>query len=143
MRDAGKIRLVGISNASVEQIDIARQVLGDGGLASVQNEFSARFRSSERELWHCTDHGIAFLQWSPLGGAGQARDLGKRFTPFAEVAGEVGASPQQVALAWMLALSPVVIPIPGSTRPVTARESAAAADIVLSDDQLARLDATG
>jgi len=142
LRDEGKIRLVGISNASIEQIDIARGVLGEGGLASVQNEFSPRFRSSEAELWHCHDHDIAFLPWSPLGGAGQAHELGDRFTSFAEVAGEVGASAQQVVLAWMLAKSPVVIPIPGCTRPLTARDSAAAVDIVLSDDQLARLDAT-
>ena len=143
LRNAGKIRLIGISNASVEQIDIARQVLGEGGLASVQNEFSPRFRSSERELRHCSDHDIAFLPWSPLGGSGRARGLGEQFRPFAEVAGEVGASPQQVALAWMLALSPAVIPIPGSTHPLTARESAGAADLVLSDDQLARLNAGG
>jgi aryl-alcohol dehydrogenase-like predicted oxidoreductase len=142
LRQAGKIRLVGISNASIEQIDIAREVLGEGGLASVQNEFSPRFRSSERELRHCTHHDIAFLPWSPLGGAGGARDLGDRIAPFAEIAGELGASAQQVALAWLLAKSPIVIPIPGSTRPVTARESAAAAELVLSDDQLARLDAT-
>ncbi len=143
LRDAGRIRLVGISNASIDQIDIARRVLGDGGLASVQNEFSPRFRSSEPELRHCSDHDIAFLPWSPLGGAGHARELGERFAPFAEVAGEVGASPQQVALAWMLAKSPVVIPLPGSTRPITARESAAAAELLLSQDQLARLDAAG
>jgi len=142
LRAAGKIRLVGISNASIEQIDIARDVLGDGGLASVQNQFSPRFRSSEPELWHCHDHDIAFLPWSPLGGAARAGELGERFLAFAEVAGELGASAQQVALAWMLAKSPVVIPIPGCTRPLTARESAAAVDIVLGDDQFARLDAT-
>ena len=142
LRAAGKIRLIGISNASIEQIDIARSVLGEGGLASVQNQFSPKFRSSERELRHCSDHDIAFLPWSPLGGPSRGRGLGEQFRPFAEVAGEVGASWQQVTLAWMLAMSPVVIPIPGSTRPLTARESAGAAELVLSGDQLARLDAT-
>jgi aryl-alcohol dehydrogenase-like predicted oxidoreductase len=75
---AGKIRLAGISNASIEQIDIARRVLGDGNLASVQNQFSPAFRSSEGELRHAAEHGIAFLPWSPLGGMGRAGRLGAR-----------------------------------------------------------------
>jgi aryl-alcohol dehydrogenase-like predicted oxidoreductase len=70
--DAGKIRMAGISNATIEQIDIARQVLGEGHLASVQNQFSPAFRSSEPELRHAASLGIAFLPWSPLGGIGRA-----------------------------------------------------------------------
>src|SRR6266550_4022015 len=74
--DAGKIRLAGISNASIEQIELARSILGEGNLASVQNEFSPAFRSSEGELRHCAEAGIAFLPWSPLGGSGRAGQLG-------------------------------------------------------------------
>src|SRR5207247_1818189 len=70
--DSGKIRLAGISNASIEQIELARSILGEGNLASVQNEFSPAFRSSEGELRHCAEAGIAFLPWSPLGGPGRA-----------------------------------------------------------------------
>ena len=143
LRRAGKVRLVGISNADLEQIRIAQEVLGEGGLASVQNEFSPRFRSSEDELRYCGEQGIAFLPWSPLGGMSEARELGERSAAFAEVAGELGVSPQQVCLAWELAKAPTVIPIPGASRPESVRDSAAAAALTLDDDQLARLDATG
>ena len=107
---------------------------------SVQNQFSPAFRSSEPELRLCDQLGIAFLPWSPLGGIKNASDLGASFGPFAEVAREVGATPQQVTLAWMLAKSPVVIPIPGSSRPETIRASAAAVDLQLTPEQVARLD---
>jgi aryl-alcohol dehydrogenase-like predicted oxidoreductase len=138
--DAGKIRLAGISNASIEQIDIARRVLGEGNLASVQNQFSPSFRSSEPELRHCATRGIAFLPFSPLGGISRAGQLGQRHTAFQDVASARGVSPQQVALAWMLAKAPVVIPIPGASRPESVTDSAAAADLVLSAAELDRLD---
>jgi len=138
--DAGKIRLAGISNASVAQIREAQEVLG-GRLASVQNQFSPAFRDSEEELRACDELGLAFLPWSPLGGISNAAELGSRHAAFAEVAQAHGASPQQVTLAWELALSPVVVPIPGSSRPETIRDSAAAAELDLSDDEVARLSA--
>jgi aryl-alcohol dehydrogenase-like predicted oxidoreductase len=134
---AGKVRLVGLSNVSVDQIEQARQVVE---VASVQNEFSPRFRRSEGELAFCAAQRIAFLPWSPLGGIGRGRDLGGRHTAFAEVAAAHGVSPQQVALAWELAKAPVVIPIPGASRPETITDSAAAATLRLSADDLARLD---
>jgi aryl-alcohol dehydrogenase-like predicted oxidoreductase len=140
--DAGKIRMAGISNASIEQIDIARRVLGEGNLASVQNQFSPGFRSSEGELRHAASHGIAFLPWSPLGGIGSAGRLGARHTAFAEVADAHGVSPQQVTLAWMLAKAPVVIPIPGASRPESITDSAQAADLVLTGSEISRLDAS-
>jgi aryl-alcohol dehydrogenase-like predicted oxidoreductase len=137
--DAGKIRQAGISNANPDQITVAQQILG-GRLASVQNQFSPAFRSSEPELDLCHELGIAFLPWSPLGGIRNAAELGATYQPFADVAREVGASPQQVTLAWMLAKSPVVVPIPGSSRPETIRASAAAVDLQLTPDQVGRLD---
>lgn len=138
--DEGKILMAGVSNATVAQIDEAQQVLG-GRLVSVQNQFSPRFRSSEGELEHCEKLGIAFIPWSPLGGIGNADDIERTYPAFAAVAKEVGASPQQVTLAWMLAKGSRVIPIPGSSRPETAVSSAAAAAIELTPDQVARLDA--
>jgi aryl-alcohol dehydrogenase-like predicted oxidoreductase len=138
--DAGKIRMAGISNATIAQIDIARNVLGEGNLASVQNQFSPAFRSSEPELAHAASLGIAFLPWSPLGGIGRAGQLGTRYAAFQEVADAHGVSPQQVTLAWMLARAPVVIPIPGASRPESIADSARSADLVLSADELARLD---
>jgi aryl-alcohol dehydrogenase-like predicted oxidoreductase len=137
--DAGKIRLAGISNATVEQIDIARRVLGEGRLASVQNQFSPAFRSSENELRHTTNLGIAFLPWSPLGGIGQAGDLGSRHAAFAEIAQARGVSPQRLTLAWMLALAPTVIPIPGASRPESITDSAQAPDLVLTPEEVDRL----
>lgn len=137
LRAAGKVRLVGLSNVSVDQIRQARELVE---VASVQNEFSPRFRRSEGELAWCAANRIAFLPWSPLGGIGRGRDLGGRHRAFAEVAGAHGVSPQQVALAWELAKAPVVIPIPGSSRPETILDSAAAASLRLSADELARLD---
>jgi len=137
--DEGKILMAGVSNATVAQIDEAQEVLG-GRLVSVQNEFSPRFRSSEGELAHCEELGIAFIPWSPLGGIGRAGQIEGGHPAFAEVAAEVGASPQQVTLAWMLAKGSRVIPIPGSSRPETAVASAAAADLTLTPEQVARLD---
>jgi len=137
--DAGKIRLAGISNATIAQIDTARRILGEGNLASVQNQFSPAFRSSEDELRHCGDLGIAFLPWSPLGGIGQAGDLGARHSAFQEIADGHGVSPQQVTLAWMLALAPVLIPIPGASRPASITDSAQAADLVLTGAEVERL----
>ncbi|MEZ0110507.1 aryl-alcohol dehydrogenase-like predicted oxidoreductase [Catenulispora sp. EB89] len=138
--DEGKIRQAGISNASTQQIQLANEILG-GRLVSVQNQFSPRFRSSEEELQLCAVLGLAFLPWSPLGGISQAAGLGSRFDAFAEVGAAHGVSPQQACLAWMLAKAPVVIPIPGSSRPETIRDSVAAADLVLSAGEFARLDA--
>jgi aryl-alcohol dehydrogenase-like predicted oxidoreductase len=137
--DAGKIRYAGVSNASPDRIREANDILG-GRLVSVQNQFSPRYRSSEPELALCTELGIAFLPWSPFGGIGSAGKLGSRFTAFSEIGKEYGVSPHQVCLAWMLAKSPVVIPIPGSSRPETIRDSVSAADLQLSTEDFARLD---
>ncbi len=136
--DEGKILMAGISNANPEQIRMAQEILG-GRLVSVQNQFSPRFRSSEPELELCAEMGIAFLPWSPLGGIAQAGELGGQHAAFAEVAAERGVSPQQVALAWELAKADVVIPIPGASRPESVRDSVLAADLELSEEELARL----
>jgi aryl-alcohol dehydrogenase-like predicted oxidoreductase len=141
LQEAGKVRLVGISNANLEQIDIARRILGEGNLASVQNQFSATFRSSEDELRRCAELGIAFLPWSPLGGIGKAGSLGERFAPYGEVARNHDVSPQQVALAWQLAKAPVVIPIPGASRPESIIDSVRAVDLQLTPEEIALLDA--
>jgi aryl-alcohol dehydrogenase-like predicted oxidoreductase len=140
--DEGVIAQAGISNANPDQIRLSQEILG-GRLASVQNQFSPSFRSSEPELELCDELGIAFLPWSPLGGISAAGELGSKFAPFAEVAKERGVSPQQVALAWELAKSPVVIPIPGSSRPETIQDSVRAVDLELTDEEITRLDAAG
>jgi aryl-alcohol dehydrogenase-like predicted oxidoreductase len=136
--DEGKIRYAGVSNFNPAQIREANEILG-GRLVSVQNEFSPAFRSSEPELELCAEMGIAFLPWSPLGGIGRGGSLGERFGTFAEIGSAHGVSPQQVCLAWMLAKAPVVIPIPGSSRPESIRDSAAAVDLVLTAEELTAL----
>ncbi|KRE43978.1 aldo/keto reductase [Knoellia sp. Soil729] len=137
--DSGKVARVGLSNADPDQIRAAHDVLGDA-LASVQNQFSPAFRSSRPEIDVCDELGLAFLPWSPLGGLNGAKGLAETFPVFAEVAQAHGVSAQQVALAWELAQSPVVIPIPGAKRPESVTDSAAAADLELTDDEVARLD---
>ena len=139
--DEGKIRLAGVSNLNPEQITLANEILG-GRLASVQNQFSPAFRSSEPELQLCDRMGVAFLPWSPLGGIGNAGDLGSRFAPFQQVAQAHGVSPQQIALAWELAKSSVVVPIPGASRPESILDSVRAVDLTLSPEELAALDAS-
>jgi aryl-alcohol dehydrogenase-like predicted oxidoreductase len=139
--DSGKVAGIGLSNANPQQIRDAHAVLGDA-LVSVQNQFSPKFRSSRPEIDVCEELGIAFLPWSPLGGLSDAKELAEKHPAFAEVAAERGVSAQQVALAWELAQSPVVIPIPGAKRPQSITDSAAAASLELSADELARLDAS-
>jgi len=136
--DDGIIRQAGISNANPEQIREAYEIL-DGRLASVQNQYSPAFRSSQPELDLCTELGVAFLSWSPLGGIKSAADLGTRFAPFQQVADAHGVSPQAVTLAWHLAASPQVIPIPGASRPESILDSVTAADLTLSAEELGLL----
>jgi aryl-alcohol dehydrogenase-like predicted oxidoreductase len=137
---SGKVRMVGLSNADPDQIRAAHKVLG-GALVSVQNQFSPAYRSSRPEIDVCEELGLAFLPWSPLGGLTDAKELADKHPAFKEVADQHGVSAQQVALAWELAQSPVVIPIPGAKRPESITDSAAAADLALTDDEVARLDA--
>ena len=138
LRQEGKVQLVGVSNADPAQI---REAAGTTRLAAVQNELSPRFRSSEPEVEVCAELGVAFLPWSPLGGMGSAASLGTEHAAFGEVARARGVSPQQVCLAWLLAKAPVVIPIPGARRVESILDSVAAAELVLSAEELARLDA--
>ncbi|MEV2235740.1 aldo/keto reductase [Streptomyces phaeochromogenes] len=150
--DAGKIRYAGISNTDVGQIRRAHALLGDR-LVSVQNRYSPAVRDSEPELRLCVELGLAFLPWSPLGGISRSSLDGpsRRLPPedtghstgldaFHAVARERGVSPQQVCLAWLLARSPMVVPIPGASRPGTIRDSAGAADLELTPEEVARLE---
>ena len=138
--DSGLIVRAGLSNADPAQIRLAHEILGDG-LVSVQNQFSPRFRSSQPELDLCDSLGVAFLPWSPLGGMSRAGGLGSTYAVLAEVASRYDVSPQQVCLAWELQKSPLVIPIPGASRPESIADSARAADLVLDDEDFALVDA--
>jgi aryl-alcohol dehydrogenase-like predicted oxidoreductase len=137
--DDGLVQRAGISNADVAQIDVARSIVGPA-LVSVQNQFAPGWRFSADELAHCAGHGLAFIPWSPFGGVTAAGSLGSTAPAFAEVAQELGVSVYQVTLAWHLAQADVVVPIPGASRPASIQDSAAAADLQLTPEQLARLD---
>ncbi|MFE7550059.1 aldo/keto reductase [Streptomyces gardneri] len=144
--DAGTIRLAGISNVDAERILLAREILGDR-LVSVQNRYSPAVRESEAELRLCAELGLAFLPWSPLGGISRssldgasALEEDPEFGGFHRVARERGVSPQRVALAWLLTRSDSVLPIPGASRPETARDSAAAAGLDLGAEERELLD---
>jgi aryl-alcohol dehydrogenase-like predicted oxidoreductase len=138
--DDGLVRMAGISNADIAQIDAARAIVGDA-LVSVQNQFSPGYRSSAGELAHCAAAGLAFLPWSPFGGVSAAKSLGSTAAEFGAVAEELGVSVYRVTLAWHLAQADVVVPIPGASRPESIVDSAAAADLELTAEQLARLNA--
>lgn len=142
----GTIRLAGVSNVDTGQIRLAREVLGDR-LVSVQNRYSPAVRESEAELGLCAELGLAFLPWSPLGGISRssldgasALEEDPEFGVFHRIARERGVSPQRIALAWLLARSETVLPIPGASRPETVRDSAGAAELLLSREELAALD---
>jgi aryl-alcohol dehydrogenase-like predicted oxidoreductase len=140
LADEGLVRMVGISNADIAQIDAARQIVG-AALVSVQNQFSPGYRSSTGELEHCAAHGLAWLPWGPFGGVSAAGALDATAPAFAEVAQELGVSVYRVTLAWHLAQADVVLPIPGASRSASIVDSAAAADLSLTPEQLARLQA--
>ncbi|WP_439680625.1 aldo/keto reductase [Embleya sp. MST-111070] len=144
LADAGTIRMVGLSNVDRAQIHEAREILGPR-LVSVQNRFSPAHTSTRDTLDLCTELGLAFLPWSPLGGISLSAvddpgtDAPTPDTPFHTLARAHGVSPQRICLAWHLAQSPVVLPIPGARRPASIRDSAAAAALTLSPRQLADL----
>lgn len=136
--DDGIVARVGLSNVDGDQVRLALEVIGDA-LVSVQNEYSPLVRDSEPVIDLCADLGLAFLSWGPFGGMREAKSLGSSFAPFAEVAEARRVSPQRVALAWQLARSPWVVPIPGASRPESVLDSVQAATLALTEDELAHL----
>jgi aryl-alcohol dehydrogenase-like predicted oxidoreductase len=135
LQDEGKVRWVGVSNASIEQIEQACSIVD---IVSVQNQLSLEFTSplAKGEVTLCEERGIAFLPWSPLGGISNASDAAGEHDAVRRSADAHGVSPQQVALAWLLSLSPAIIPIPGASRPESIQDSVAALDLELTGDEL-------
>jgi aryl-alcohol dehydrogenase-like predicted oxidoreductase len=135
LQDEGKVRWVGVSNASIEQIEQACSIVD---VVSVQNQLSLEFTSplAKGEVTLCEERGIAFLPWSPLGGISNASDAAGEHDAVRRAADAHGVSPQQVALAWLVSLSPTIIPIPGASRPESIQDSVAALDLELTGDEL-------
>ena len=128
----GKIRHAGLSEVTVDQIEAARAVVP---VVSVQNEYNLTQRKSEDVLEYCEAQGMGFIPWFPLASGGLLQPGG----PVDRIARAVGASPSQVALAWLLRRSPVMLPIPGTSSVAHVEENCAAATVQLSDDQVAEL----
>jgi pyridoxine 4-dehydrogenase len=129
LREQGKVRHVGLSEVGVDQVEAARRIVP---VASVQNRYSLADRAWERALDHCEREGIAFLPWFPLGAGRLAEARGA----LVEVARRHDATPAQVALAWLLQRSPVMVPIPGTSSVAHLEENLAASALRLDDDEL-------
>ncbi|MFD3505682.1 aldo/keto reductase [Streptomyces sp. NPDC058678] len=136
LRDEGKIRHVGLSEVTVEELVEAQQYVP---IVSVQNLFNLAERKSEAVLEHCEREGIAFIPWFPLA-TGQLAQPGGIL---AEAAARHEAAPAQLALAWLLHRSPVILPIPGTSKVAHLEDNVAAATISLTDDEVAQLSALG
>ena len=128
MRREGKIELIGLSEVGVEELSQARLITG---IASVQNLYNVVNRQSEAVLDHCEREGIGFIPWFPVATGRLANPGG----PLARLAGRAGVSAAQLALAWLLRRSPVMLPIPGTSSVEHLAENVAAASIELTDDQ--------
>ncbi len=136
MQREGLIRHVGLSEVSVAEIEAAQQHFP---VVSVQNMYNLVTRQSEAVLEHCERNGIGFIPWFPLA----AGSLAQPGSVLDAVAQRLGATPSQVALAWVLKRSPVMLPIPGTSSVKHLEENVAAADLTLSDEDFAQLDAAG
>jgi pyridoxine 4-dehydrogenase len=132
LRDEGKVRLVGVSNVSLEQLQTARDIVP---VATVQNRYNLEDRSSEDVLERCEELGLGFIPWFPLSAGSLAGPGG----PLDEIAGRHDATVAQVALAWLLARSEVMLPIPGTSSVEHLEENVAAAGIEPSDKDMAQL----
>ena len=130
----GKVRSVGLSQVSVEEIEAARRIVD---VATVQNRYNLVDRSSDAELRYCTEHGIGFMPWAPADAGSLAQD-GNAAARAAEAA---GATSTQVALAWLLQRSSVMLPIPGTASLEHLEENCAAATLELDRATVAALDA--
>jgi len=134
LQEQGKVRHIGLSEVSVDEIEQARAVTE---IASVQNLYNLTNRQSQDVLDHATREGLAFIPWFPIA----TGDLAAPDSPVADIATELGATPSQVALAWLLQTSPVVLPIPGTRSVDHLRENLGATSLELSAEDVARLDA--
>jgi pyridoxine 4-dehydrogenase len=133
-RDEGLIRHIGLSEVSVEQLQRAQKV---APIASVQNQYNVLERKHEALVDYCTEHGVVFIPWFPLGG--MAGGAGKVEAKLADLAKKYNATPQQLALAWLLKRSPVIVPIPGTLSAEHLEQNLRAATIQLGDEDYRQL----
>jgi len=134
LQEQGKVRHIGVSEVSVEELKAAREIVD---VVSVQNLYNLTSRKSQDVLDYATAENIAFIPWFPIA----TGDLAAPDSPVADIARELGATPSQVALAWLLQKSPVVLPIPGTKSVDHLTENLGAARLTLSAEDMTRLDA--
>lgn len=146
LKSRGIVAEIGVSNYNAAQVKKALDIGGtpdQGGLISVQNEFSPMYRHDLDVLALCESAGVAFLPWSPLGGSKKVNLITSGAAGgFVEMARQKDVTPEALVLAWLLAYSPVIIPIPGATRPESVRDSVSAVSIPLTDDERDALSAS-
>ncbi len=146
LRQQGLVEQIGVSNYNSKQLEIAIRLGGtadQGGLVSVQNELSPRYRHELDVIDLCEEHGIAYLPWSPLGGStNKAEVVSGKVGTFEQVGQKYGLSPYATALAWLLKLSPRIIPIPGATRVESVIDCVSALAVELSDEDFETLNAS-
>ena len=143
LKERGIVDQIGVSNYDAKQLEIAIKIAGgpdDGGIVSIQNEFSPRYRYDLDVLGVCEKYGIAYLPWSPLGGMNNKKAITDS-DAFEEVANKHNVSKYAIALAWEIKTSPSVIPIPGATRTESILDCITALDVTLSDDDFEYLNA--
>jgi aryl-alcohol dehydrogenase-like predicted oxidoreductase len=136
--DQGKIRYVGVSNFSVEQIKQARDVVE---IVSVQNQFNPWHRQPEIDgvLAYCEQEGLTFLPWSPLGGSRRVQQL-PEIAPITQLAAVKGVSVYCIVLAWLRAKSPCIVPIPGAKRVQSLQDSLRSIQVSLSETEISQID---
>ena len=134
LQDQGKVRHIGLSEVTVDELKAAREIVD---IVSVQNLYNLTNRKSQDVLDYATAENIAFIPWFPIA----TGDLAAPDSPVADIAAELGATPSQVALAWLLQKSPVVLPIPGTKSVEHLTENLGAGAVTLSAEDMARLDA--
>jgi pyridoxine 4-dehydrogenase len=132
LQDEGKVAAIGVSEVSVDELEAASEI---AEIVTVQNLYNLTNRKSEPVLRYAEQHGIGFIPWFPIA----AGDLAKPGGPVDQIAQATGATPGQVALAWLLAKSPVMLPIPGTSKVAHLAENVAAAGVRLTSEQVAEL----
>lgn len=142
----GLIERIGVSNYSAKQLRRAVEMGGtpdQGGIISVQNQFSPRYRNEPEVMDVCEEFGIAYLPWSPLGGIGRAEGIATGESgAFAEVGESLGVSPYATAIAWLLKTSPMVIPIPGASKISSVKDSLTGLSVTLTDEEMSILNSS-
>jgi pyridoxine 4-dehydrogenase len=132
LQQEGKVRHIGLSNVSVEEVRRARAI---APIATVQNRYNLADRASEDVLDYCASEGIGFIPWFPVA----TGELARPGAPIDSIAREIGATPSQLALAWLLRRSPNMLPIPGTSSVAHLEENVHAAGVQLSDEQFTAL----